>query len=72
MVVSMVVVYSQKTRETLDFTILLGSTPKLDFTILLGSTPTFLYFDLYLYTAYGSTLHLFHTTFIYAERDHAH
>ena len=56
----MVVVYSQKTRETLDFT------------ILLGSTPTFLYFDLYLYTAYGSTLHLFHTTFIYAERDHAH
>ena len=26
----------------------------LDYTILIGSTPTFLYFDLYLYSAYAA------------------
>ena len=32
----------------------------LDYTIRIGSTPTFLYFDLYLYSAYCTQ----HTTFI--------
>ena len=27
----------------------------LEYTIRIGSTPTFLYFDLYLYSAYGDT-----------------
>ena len=30
----------------------------LDYTIRIGSTPTILYFDLYLYSAYRSTLRL--------------
>ena len=32
----------------------------LDFTIRIGSTPTFLYFDLYLNTAYAAHYGLFH------------
>ena len=31
----------------------------LDYTIRIGSTPTFLYFDLYLYSAYRSTLYVY-------------
>ena len=35
----------------------------LDYTIHIGSTPTFLYFDLYLYSAYAAH-YVYYTTFI--------
>ena len=35
----------------------------LDLTIRIGSTPTFLYFDLYLYSAYAALLAFCKTTF---------
>ena len=35
----------------------------LDYTIRIGSTPTFLYFDLYLYSAYAA--HFVYFTFVF-------
>ena len=39
----------------------------LDFTIRIGSTPTFLYFDLYLYSAYAAHYVYFFTTYVFPE-----
>ena len=37
----------------------------LDFTIRIGSTPTFLYFDLYLYSAYAAHyIHLWYNSWV--------
>ena len=48
------------TRFLIDFLFLSDEGPMLetlDYTIRIGSTPTFLYFDLYLYSAYGYAAH---------------
>ena len=37
---------------------------KLDYTIHIGSTPTFLYFDLYLYSAYSAHYIYLHVYYI--------
>ena len=47
----------------------------LDYTIRIGSTPTFLYFDLYLYSAYAAffvyfTMALVHSHYRYLSREY--
>ena len=61
------------TRFSIYFLFLSDEGPMLEtlgYTIRIGSTPTFLYFDLYLYSAYAAHFIYFNTIYFSENREH--